>query len=106
MAMVSLIGLPPTAGFMGKLFLFNAAIQTDLVWLALVGVVNSVLSAYYYMRVIKVMYLEPSSSVEGVPASAFLLTALGLSGLGVLVLGIVPGPLLDAAREAVRFLVW
>ncbi|MBI4297137.1 MAG: NADH-quinone oxidoreductase subunit N, partial [Chloroflexi bacterium] len=105
LALVSLIGLPPTAGFMGKLFLFNAAIKTDLVWLAVVGVVNSVVSAYYYVRVIKVMYLQPAPSSDRVPSSAPFRLALALSGLGVLVLGIVPGPLLNAAQIAVRFLV-
>ena len=93
------------AGFMGKLFLFNAAINTGLVWLVVVGVVNSVVSAYYYLRVIKVMYLRPSPSAERVQSSAALRVALGLSGLGVLVLGIMPGPLLDAAQEVVHALV-
>ena len=104
-ALVSLIGIPPTAGFMGKLFLFNAAISTDLVWLAVVGVVNSVVSAYYYLRVIKVMYLQPTPSQERVPSSLPFRLALGLCGLGVLFLGIVPGPLLGAAQTAVGTLV-
>ena len=104
-ALVSLIGIPPTAGFMGKLFLFNAAISTELVWLAVVGVVNSVVSAYYYLRVIKVMYLQPTPSQERVPSSLPFRLALGLCGLGVLFLGIVPGPLLGAAQTAVGTLV-
>lgn len=104
-SLISLIGLPPMAGFMGKLFLFNAAINTDLVWLVVVGVINSVVSAYYYLRVIKVMYLRPSPSAERVQSSVALRVALGLSGLGVLVLGIMPGPLLDAAQAAVHSLV-
>ncbi len=99
-SLISLIGLPPTAGFMGKLFLFNAAIQADLVWLALLGVVNSVVSAYYYVRVMRVMYLQPSPSEERVPSSAPFRLALAVSGVGILVLGIIPGPLLEVAQNA------
>ena len=99
-SMISLIGIPPTAGFMGKLFLFNAAITTDLVWLAVVGVVNSVVSVYYYIRVIRVMYLQPAASEEAIPSSLPIRLALAVSGTGVLVLGIMPGPLLEVAHSA------
>lgn len=104
-ALISLIGLPPAGGFMGKLFLFNAAISAKLVWLAVIGVVNSVVSAYYYLRIIRVMYLK-SPVIEGrVPSSISMRVALALSGVGVLFLGVIPAPLLDAAHEAVRSLV-
>ena len=57
LALVSLIGVPPTGIFIAKLYIFSAAVNSDLLWLALVGVLNSVLSAYYYLKVIRVMYL-------------------------------------------------
>ena len=62
LSFVSLLGLPPTVGLMGKIFLFNAAVQADLAWLALVGFLNSVVSAYYYLKVIRVCLLYTSPS--------------------------------------------
>ncbi|MDP3062399.1 MAG: NADH-quinone oxidoreductase subunit N [Chloroflexota bacterium] len=102
LAMVSLIGIPPTALFMGKLYLFTAAVKSGLLWLAVVGVVNSVLSAYYYLRVVRVMYLGKPAAKEPVPASLPFKLAVGVSGLGILALGVAPGPLLDAVQTAVR----
>ena len=104
-AMLSLIGIPPTAGFMGKLYLFNAAVQSDLVWLALVGVINSVVSAHYYLRVVRTMYLASAESEEGVPSSAPVRVALAVTGLGILAIGILPGPLLEISEEAIRTLL-
>ena len=104
LALVSLTGIPPTAGFMGKLFLFNAAVDANLVWLAVVGLVNSVVSAYYYVRIIRVMYMHPASSADrigvGIPAGAALL----ITGAAIVVLGVFPGVLLDIARTAVTAL--
>jgi NADH-quinone oxidoreductase subunit N len=104
-SLVSLIGIPPTAGFMGKLYLFNAAVRADLVWLALVGVVNSAVSAYYYLRVVKALYVSSSESRATVPSSPAVRLALGISGLGVLFLGIFPAPLLRLAEAAVATLL-
>ena len=104
-ALVSLTGIPPTAGFIGKLFLFNAAINADLVWLAVVGVINSVLSAYYYFRIIRVMYLRPAVSQERVPSDAPMRVALLITGAAVLVLGVVPGELQELASSAASVLV-
>lgn len=101
-SMVSLIGIPPTALFMGKLYLFTAAVKSDLVWLAVVGVVNSVLSAYYYLRVVRVMYLGRPAASESVRVSLPFKLAVGVSGLGILALGVAPGPLLDAVQSAAR----
>lgn len=102
---ISLIGIPPTAGFMGKLYLFNAAVQADLVWLALVGVVNSVISAYYYLRVVKSLYVSSSETRGGIISSLPLRLALGVSGLGILFLGIFPGSLLRMADTVARALL-
>lgn len=102
LAMVSLIGIPPAALFMGKLYLFTAAVKSGLVWLAVVGVVNSVLSAYYYLRVVRVMYLGRPATQERVPMSLPLKLALGVSGLGILALGVAPGPIMDVVQTAAR----
>jgi len=99
--MVSLTGLPPTIGFMGKFYLFRVVMQADLVWLALVGVVTSLISAYYYLRVIVMMYMregKPSLRLDGWLEASILLT-----GALVLLLGILPGLLFNAAA-AVGFL--
>ena len=101
LALIALIGVPPTGIFIGKLYIFSAAIKSELMWLAIVGVGNSVLSAYYYLRVVRVMYLEPALSEERVPTSYPFRLALGVSVLGVLAIGIMPGPLLKLAEIAV-----
>ena len=103
-ALVSLLGLPPTAGFMGKLYIFSAAIKSDLAWLVVVGVVNSAISAYYYMKVVRTMYMvEPEE--EGEVAVAHVpRIALYIAGLGILALGLFPGPLMDVAEKAAAVL--
>ena len=104
-AMISLTGIPPTVGFMVKIYVFGAAVSSGLAWLAVVGVVNSVVSAYYYLRVIKVMYLsdptEEASLASGIP----LRIALLVSTAGVIVFGLYPRPLLELARSAAEVLV-
>ena len=101
LALIALIGVPPTGIFIAKLYIFSAAINSDLLWLAVVGVINSVISAYYYLKVVRVMYLEPAPSDERVPSSQALRVALGVSALGILVIGVVPGPLLRLAEISV-----
>ena len=100
LALVALIGVPPTGIFIAKVYIFSAAIKSGLLWLAIVGVVNSVVSAYYYLRVVRVMYLDPPPSEEKVHSSHVFRLALGISALGVLVMGIVPGPVLKLAELA------
>ena len=90
LAFVSLIGIPPTGLFIGKIFLFTAAVQSDLAWLAVVGVVNSVLSAYYYLRVVRLMYMEEPATEEKVPSSLPFRLALVVSALAVLAVGVAP----------------
>lgn len=103
--MVSLIGIPPTVGFMGKLYLFNAAISNELVWLALVGVINVVISSYYYLRLVTVMY-RPSELIEkGAPCSMPVRLALGITVLGVVGIGIIPGPILDISEITIKAMV-
>jgi NADH-quinone oxidoreductase subunit N len=97
----SLTGLPPTAGFIGKLYLFSALIDKQLYWLAVVGVANSVVSLFYYMRVAKAMFFEegekiPASGGFGLVQSALLVVLV----VPVLIFGIFFGPLIDLAQFA------
>ena len=103
-SLVSLTGIPPTAGFMGKLYLFSAAVHSDLVWLVVVGVINSVLSAYYYVKVIRIMYMERPESEERVTTAYVPQVAMYIAGIGILALGIFPGPLIDFAEAAAAVL--
>jgi NADH-quinone oxidoreductase subunit N len=99
--LVSLIGIPPTGGFIAKFYIFNAAIQHNLLWLVIIAVINSVISAYYYLRVVKVMYTEKAESEEAVVSSIPLQATLGITSLGVLFLGIYPWVVLRLAEVAV-----
>ncbi len=99
--LLSLTGLPPTAGFIGKLYLFGALIEQKLYWLAVVGVANSVVSLFYYMRVARAMFLEHDEKVPARgPVSAVQSTLLVTLVVPVLIFGIFFGPLIDLARYA------
>jgi NADH-quinone oxidoreductase subunit N len=100
LCLVSLIGMPPAAGFMAKFYIFSAAVQQDLIWLVVIAVINSVISAYYYLRVVKVMWFGEPASAEKIPSSAAPRVALILTCLGVLLLGIIPGLVMRLAEEA------
>ena len=100
LCLISLIGIPPAAGFMAKFYIFSAAVKHNLLWLVIIAVLNSVISAYYYLRVVKVMWLGEAVSKEKVPSSGALRLALVLSCLGVLLLGIVPGYIMKLAQLA------
>lgn len=101
LCLISLTGLPPTAGFMAKIYIFNAAVDYDLMWLVIIAVINTAISAYYYLRVIKVMYLGAPLSEEAIPSSGALRAALSVACLGVLLLGVYPWALLKIAETAV-----
>jgi NADH-quinone oxidoreductase subunit N len=104
-ALISLTGIPPTAGFWGKFFLFDAAANADLVWLVVVGAINSVISAYYYMRVVRSMYLDQPVSVGRIVVPVTMGAALLITTLAILALGLFPGSLFDLARTVVSPLV-
>ena len=99
--LISLIGIPPTVGFMAKFYIFNAAIQQNLLWLVIIAALNSVISAYYYLRVVKLMYVGEPASEEAIPSSIPLRITLAITSLGVLVLGIYPWLVLRLAETAV-----
>ncbi len=100
LCLVSLTGIPPTAGFVAKVYIFNAAVESDLVWLVIIGVLNSVVSAYYYLRVVLLMYTEAPATEEPVRPGLYLGTAMAIAAGGVLFIGIIPAPLLEASETA------
>jgi NADH-quinone oxidoreductase subunit N len=104
LCLISLIGLPPTAGLIAKIYIFSGAVHHGLLWLVIVAVINSVISAFYYLRVVKVMWLGVPSSEEKVPSSWSLRTALLFCCLFVLLLGVVPGGFVGIAEAAARIL--
>ncbi len=101
--LLSLIGIPPTAGFVGKFYLFGAAVRAGYVWLAVIGALNSAVAAYYYLRLIVYMYMrepEAGGATFAVPSFAGSL-ALVVALWGVVQLGVLPAPFLDLAQAAV-----
>jgi NADH-quinone oxidoreductase subunit N len=98
---LSLTGIPPTAGFVGKFYLFAAAIQAGYIGLAVVGVVSSAISLYYYFSVVMQMYMQEPPKEHGLSPTPGLAAALILMVAGTLVFGIFPGPLINAAQAAV-----
>jgi NADH-quinone oxidoreductase subunit N len=101
LCLVSLTGIPLTAGFWTKLYIFNAAVRADLVWLVVVGVVNTAISAYYYLRIAGLMLFQPPESESPVRPTWPLVLGGAVAALGVLVVGFVPSPFIAVAREAV-----
>ncbi len=103
MLLFSLAGIPPLAGFFAKFYVFLAAIQAGLFLLAVVGVVTSVVGAYYYLAIVKVIYFdEPATRFEPMPRE--LGAVLAVSGLFNLLFFVYPGPLVEAANAAARSL--
>ena len=100
LALLALIGVPPTGIFIAKLYIFTAAVKADLIWLAILGVISSVVSAYYYVRIIRVMFLQSPSSEERITVAPASWLALGLAGSVTLWLGVAPGYLLELSRIA------
>jgi NADH-quinone oxidoreductase subunit N len=101
--LLSLAGIPPTAGFFGKWFIFRAAMEGGFYWLSIIALLNSVIGAYYYLRVLVYMYMrEPAAGAPvAVPMrSGYVATALLVSAVLVLLLGIAPAKSLDLAIEA------
>jgi len=105
LALLSLAGIPPAAGFVGKFLLFRAAVNSNLVWLALVGIVNVIIGLYYYLIIVKVMYMHPSPEEEAIPVSVPYTWALAITSAGVLLFGtILVTPLLNWATDAAQAL--
>jgi NADH-quinone oxidoreductase subunit N len=104
--LLSLIGIPATAGFLAKYYVFSAALSSSthsyaLVWLTVIGLVNSAVASYYYLRLIVVMYMrEPMVEQAPAPASAATRLALAIAAIATVYLGVVPGRVLDYATVA------
>ncbi len=103
--LLSLAGVPPLAGFLGKFLVFAAAIQSRFILLAVAGVINSVIAAFYYMRIIKYMYLDEPKVITAGPKQAPLQIALVIIMAGVLIAGLYPAPFLSWIRASQSFFV-
>jgi NADH-quinone oxidoreductase subunit N len=99
--LLSLTGLPPTAGFWAKLYIFNAAVRADLVWLVVIAVLNTVVSAFYYMGVARQMYTGAATADEEIAPSPAMRAMLLVAAAGVAAFFFYPYPLIEAAQRAV-----
>jgi NADH-quinone oxidoreductase subunit N len=106
--MLSLIGIPATAGFLAKYYVFNSALaatehSTSLVWLTVIGLVNSAVASYYYLRLIVMMYMrEPVVSEAPPPVTAAMRLALVLAAIATIYLGVIPGRVLSSSEAGAR----
>ena len=98
--LVSLTGIPPTAGFLAKIYLFRAAINADLAWLVIIAVLNSIVAGSYYLGVARQLFTGEPADERKVPATPHIALSMAVTTLGVLVFGIIPSPLIDAAQNA------
>jgi NADH-quinone oxidoreductase subunit N len=98
--MFSLTGIPPTAGFVGKLYLFLSAIHAGYMWLVIIAVIFSAISAFFYLRIVMFMYMRDPKEEVTLTTSASTNTALGITVAAVLFIGIFPSYLLGFAKAA------
>jgi NADH-quinone oxidoreductase subunit N len=104
--MFSMAGIPPTAGFMGKFYIFSAAIKSGFIWLAILGVINSIISIYYYLRVLVVMYFQDTEQEIIMPSpSPAIVVALTLAAAGVMLMGVVPSYFWNIAQKSTFLLM-
>jgi NADH-quinone oxidoreductase subunit N len=104
--MFSLSGLPPTAGFISKFYIFKTAIESGHTTVAVIGILTSIVSVYYYLRVVYYLYMkEPAEGFAPVDSGIFGAGALAISMIGILVIGLFPAPLFNLAGEAARALL-
>jgi NADH-quinone oxidoreductase subunit N len=101
--MFSMAGVPPTVGFYAKLSVLQAVVQVDLVWLAVVAVIFAIIGAFYYLRVVKIMYFDKPADETPVPCGMDMNVALSINGLLVLLLGIFPGLLMSLTTGIVSW---
>jgi NADH-quinone oxidoreductase subunit N len=104
--LISLIGIPVTGGFFAKFYVFSASLQSGLVWLTIIGVINSAVGAYYYLRLIVVMYMrEPHEEIPLLPVSFPLGLAIGIALAATVYLGVLPDRVLGYVQESGKQLV-
>lgn len=99
--MLSLTGVPPTLGFLGKFYLFRAVLEGGFVGLAVIGVLTSLISAYYYLRVVIIMYMQEGEPL--VNRDALVRWTAGLTAIAVIALSLVATPLFQWATQATLF---
>ena len=100
--LLSLAGFPPTAGFVGKFYIFKSAVQSGHIWLVIVGAINTAISAFYYLRVVVTMYMrEPEEELSFASYPGTLVVGLVLAAIGVLLIGILPSLMLNPAQNSV-----
>ncbi len=100
--LLSLAGFPPTAGFIGKFYIFKSAVQAGHIWLVIIGAINTAIAAFYYLRVVVTMYMrEPEEELEFSPYSSTLVIGLIIAAIGVLLIGILPSLMLGPAQNSV-----
>jgi NADH-quinone oxidoreductase subunit N len=103
--LLSLLGMPPTVGFMAKVVVFGSAINANLTWLAVIGVVNTVIAAYYYLRVIRaIVFEDPAEGSPSFSADKPVLVAAGVAAVGAGVFGLAPFLLLEFAESALSII--
>src|SRR5204863_5457084 len=102
--MLSLGGIPPTAGFMGKFWLFSAAIDSGYAWLAVIAVLNSAISLYYYIRLVVFMYVKKETMGSQPSTSPALALALAIAVAATIALGVYPRLLFEVAEQSARTL--
>ncbi|MDD3579963.1 MAG: NADH-quinone oxidoreductase subunit N [Desulfobacca sp.] len=104
--MFALAGIPPTAGFVGKFYVFSAAVEAGYIWLAIIGVMNSLISVFYYLRITVLMYMRPAEADLGpVTMTPAISSAVLVTAAGVLAIGVFPGPLYELALNSVKIFV-
>src|SRR5262249_33575784 len=102
--LLSLIGIPLTGGFFGKFYIFRAAISADLIWLAVLGLLNTAVAAHYYLKAILVMYMhEPKEEVPLEPLPSGVAATLVLAAAATFYLGVFPATVLDFATRSTGF---
>ncbi len=102
--MFSLAGVPPTAGFYAKLVVLSAAVNAGLIWLAVVAVIFSLIGAFYYLRIVKLMYFDEPEGAQRALGNEEMRTLLSANGLALLALGILPQPLMSLCFVAIKSL--
>ncbi|WP_066738972.1 NADH-quinone oxidoreductase subunit NuoN [Cupriavidus sp. D384] len=100
--MFSMAGIPPTVGFYAKLAVLSAVVKAGMSWLAVVAVVFSLIGAFYYLRIVKLMYFDAPAGEEPLEASVGVRSILSLNGLAVILLGLFPAALMNLCFEAIR----
>jgi NADH-quinone oxidoreductase subunit N len=93
--MFALAGIPPFAGFFGKYYVFIAAIKSDLTWLAMVGILSSVISVYFYLRLVVIMYFKSSETEDKISYTKSEIIAVVIAVFFVIILGLAPGSFID-----------